>query len=258
MSLTGMVGLVTGGLGGIGSATCIAMAAAGATVVCADLADPATGDAHVAGLPSGNGTITYRTLDVTDETSVQQVVDDAWTAFGAVDLLVNNAGISGPPTPTHETTEADFDRIMAVNVKGTWLCTKHVIRRLLDADRPGSIVNVSSINGLVASRLVPATYHATKGAVRLMAKADALHYGAAGIRVNSVHPGSVTTPLALSAARAHPDGEDAYTARVLANIPLGRRAEPREIADAVVYLLSPAAAFVTGAELVVDGGFTAH
>lgn len=176
-------------------------------------------------------------------------------AFGRLDILVNSAGISGPSKPTHEISEAEWDRVQAVNVKGVFFCTKHAIPRLMKAGG-GSIINLSSIYGLVGAPDVP-PYHASKGAVRLMTKTDALLYAKDKIRVNSIHPGFIWTPLVkkhlssignLAAGRKATDELH----------PLGHMVEPDDIAWGAVYLASDEEKFVTGTELVIDGGYTAR
>ena len=172
-------------------------------------------------------------------------------------MLVNNAGIAGANKPTHEITEAEWDRVQAVNVKGVFFCTKHAIPHLRRAGG-GSIINLSSIYGLVGAPDVP-PYHASKGAVRLMSKTDALIYAADRIRVNSVHPGFIWTPMVEQHLRDS-GATDIEAARREVGLlhPLGHMGEPDDIAWGVVYLASDESKFVTGAELVIDGGYTAR
>jgi len=175
--------------------------------------------------------------------------------FERLDILVNNAGISGTNAPTHEVTVADWEAVMDVNVKGVFLCTKYAIPYLREAGR-GSIVNLSSIYGLVGSPDVP-PYHASKGAVRLMTKTDALLYAEDAIRVNSVHPGYVWTPMVKNHLEGTEDPEVAQ-AELEALHPLGHLGEAEDVAYAIAYLASEESKFVTGSELVVDGGYTAR
>jgi len=172
-------------------------------------------------------------------------------------VLVNNAGSAGTNKPTHEITEAEWDRVQAVNVKGVFFCTKHAIPHMKRAGR-GSIINLSSIYGLVGAPDVP-PYHASKGAVSLMSKTDALIYAPDKIRVNSVHPGFIWTPMVEH--HLHDSGAtDIEAARRDVDLlhPLGHMGEPDDIAWGVVYLASDESKFVTGSQLVIDGGYTAH
>jgi len=177
--------------------------------------------------------------------------------FSRIDVLVNNAGISGVNKPTHEVTEADWDTLMAVNVKGVFFCTKHVIAHMKKGGHGGSIINLSSIYGIVGGGDAP-PYHASKGAVRMMAKNDALTYAIDRIRVNSVHPGFIWTPMVEKFAADLPGTPDVVRKQLDSKHPLGHIGEPDDIAWAVVYLASEESKFVTGAELVVDGGYTAQ
>lgn len=251
----GKVAIVTGGAGGIGRAICEILAREGATVVAIDLGEQA-GREIVDQIERDGGRVAYRQLDVTDETAVESVFGEVADRFGKIDVLVNNAGIQGPSKPAHEATEEEFDAVFSVNVKGTWLCTKHALRHMLRGGS-GSIINLSSINGLVGGSGIP-LYHATKGAVRLMSKADAITYAKEGIRVNSVHPGSIVTPLSEGVAQSQPRGAEEYLRKLIEAHPLGRRGEPEDIAFGVLYLASDESKFVTGSELVIDGGYTAR
>ena len=176
--------------------------------------------------------------------------------FGSINVLVNNAGISGVDKPTHEVTSEEWDHLMAVNVKGVFFCTKHVLPQMMAAKR-GSIINLSSIYGLVGAPDVP-PYHASKGAVRLMTKTDALTYAAQGIRVNSIHPGFIYTPMVDS--YLHSKGGDVETWKKVVGAlhPVGHMGDPDDIAYGVLYLASDESKFVTGTELVIDGGYTAR
>ncbi|WP_425840909.1 SDR family NAD(P)-dependent oxidoreductase [Streptomyces fractus] len=241
----GKVAVITGGARGIGAAIGDALAEQGATVVVADLA-PAD---------SYRGDAAYRQVDVVDEESVRAAFDSIVEAYGRIDILVNNAGVPGPMKPAHEVEEKEFDLVFSVDVKGVWLSTKHAVRHMLETGG-GSIVNMSSIYGLVGGARIP-LYHAAKGAVRLMTKADAATYAKSGIRVNSVHPGSIETELSKSLSADPSPEAAAYAQRMLDNTPMGHRGSPADIANAVVFLAGDESRFVTGTELVVDGGYTA-
>jgi NAD(P)-dependent dehydrogenase (short-subunit alcohol dehydrogenase family) len=248
--------IVTGGAAGIGRACVERLADEGARVAVCDVDAPA-GEALCTALAERGADVRFWRLDVSDEAAVRTVVADIAAHFGRIDVLVNNAGIAGADTPTHETTEAEWDRVQAVNVKGVFFCTKHAIPHLRRAGG-GSIINLSSIYGLVGAPDVPA-YHASKGAVRLMSKTDALLYAADGIRVNSVHPGYIWTPMVEAhVRRGGATDMDAARTDLAALHPIGRVGDPDDIAWGVVYLASNESAFMTGAELVIDGGYTAR
>jgi len=254
--LEGKVCIVTGGAVGIGRACVERMAGEGARVAVFDL-DDAAGAALVEQVRKDGGEAHYRHVDVADEAAVREAIDAVAAHFGALHCLVNNAGISGTTKPTHEVTEAEWDRVMAVNVKGVFFCTKHAIPHLRRAGG-GSIIHLSSIYGLVGGPDVP-PYHASKGAVRLMAKTDAMLYAPDRIRVNSIHPGYVWTPMVEKHLRASGATDIAAAREEVGRLhPLGHMGEPDDIAWGVVYLASDESKFVTGAELVIDGGYTAR
>jgi NAD(P)-dependent dehydrogenase (short-subunit alcohol dehydrogenase family) len=251
----GKVCIVTGGVLGIGRACVQRLADEGASVAIFDV-HKAEGHALAAVLQRDGTNARYWQVDVSDEAAVAAAVDEVDRHFGSIDVLVNNAGIAGSNKPTHELTEAEWDKVQAVNVKGVFFCTKHVVPRMFRAGG-GSIINLSSIYGLVGGADVP-PYHAAKGAVRQMSKNDALLYAARGIRVNSVHPGYIWTPMVENHLRD--SGLELETARsqIAALHPLGRIGEPDDIAWCVVYLASNESKFATGAEFVIDGGYTAR
>src|SRR5690606_33961475 len=184
--LDGKVAAVTGGTLGIGYSTAVRMASEGARVAVLDILD---GRNAVDVIAANNGIARYWHLDTTNESRVRDVFAEIVNDFGKLDVLVNNAGIAGANKPTHELTEAEWDEVMAVNVKGVFFCVKHAIPYMRQAGG-GSIINLSSIYGIVSAPDLPA-YHASKGAVRLMTKTDALLYARDRIRVNSVHPGFI-------------------------------------------------------------------
>lgn len=247
--------IVTGGAVGIGRACALRMAEEGARVAIFDVM-VAEGQALAAEITAKGGQAAFWTVDVSDGAAMKAAIDEAAARFGGLQVLVNNAGISGSPLPTDQVSEADWDRVQSVNVKGVFLGTKHAIPHLRAAGG-GSIINLSSIAGLVGMGSV-AAYAASKGAVRLMTKNDAITYAAEQIRVNSVHPAYIWTPMVENHLRASaPDLEAAKAAAGLAH-PVGRMGEPDDIAWAVVWLASDEAKFVTGAEIVIDGGYTAR
>jgi len=251
--LQGKVALVTGGALGIGAACCRRMAEQGCAVAIADILD-GEGAQLAQALVQAGFKARYYHCDVASEAEVQATVAAVLADFGRLDVLVNNAGIAGPDKPTHELTEAEWDRVQAVNVKGVFFCTKHAIAPMRRAGA-GSIINLSSIYGLVGNADIP-PYHASKGAVRLMSKTDALIYAGDRIRVNSLHPGFIRTPL----VEQHLGGQGAQLEERIRAVgamhPLGHMGTVDDIAWAVVYLASDESAFVTGSELVVDGGYT--
>ncbi|MDA3628172.1 SDR family oxidoreductase [Saccharopolyspora oryzae] len=245
--VAGKTAIVTGASGDLGRATARMLAEHGAKVV---NLDRTAAEGGWNGLP-----VKDRIVDVTSEESLGQAVVEVVDEYGAPDILVNAAGIIGRPAPSHEATVEEFDAIFGVNVKGVWLTTRAVVPHMIAAGR-GSIVNFSSIHGLTGGKTVP-LYHATKGAVRLLTKADAAAYGEYGIRVNSVHPGSMQSRMSRTAAENSEVGPEAYYSQLVGGNPLPRQGRPDEIAYAVLYLASDESGFTTGSELVVDGGYTA-
>ena len=252
--LKGKVAAITGASLGLGRATAIRMAEEGAAVALLDMLETECAALAAELTDRGFKARAWR-CDVTSEAEVKRVIDEAAAHFGRLDVLVNNAGVSGANKPTHEITEAEWDFVQAVNVKGVFFCTKHAIPHLRAAGG-GSIINLSSIYGLIGAPDAP-PYHASKGAVRLMSKTDAMIYAPDRIRVNSVHPGFIWTPMVQHHLENLGDVEEGRH-QVDALHPLGHIGEPDDIAWGVVYLASDEAKFVTGAELVIDGGYTAH
>jgi NAD(P)-dependent dehydrogenase (short-subunit alcohol dehydrogenase family) len=248
--------IVTGAALGIGRACALRLAEEGARVALFDMLDhegaALADDLRLQGLDAA-----YWHVDVAREADVARAIDEVARHFGAVHVLVNNAGIAGANKPTHELTEAEWDRVQAVNVKGVFFCTKHAIAHMRRAGS-GSIINLSSIYGLVGAPDVP-PYHASKGAVLMMSRTDAMLYAADRIRVNSVHPGYIRTPMVEHHLRDSGAVDlEAALAQVGRLHPLGHMGEPDDIAWGVVYLASDESKFMTGAELVIDGGYTAQ
>jgi NAD(P)-dependent dehydrogenase (short-subunit alcohol dehydrogenase family) len=253
--LDGKIAIVTGGAVGIGRACVQRMAEEGAKVAIFDVLE-GEGQALASELTASGHDVGFWTVDVSNETAVKSAIDEAVARFGGLHVMVNNAGISGSALPTDQVTEAEWDRVQAVNVKGVFFGTKHAIPHLRTAGK-GSIINLSSIAGLIGIGGI-APYHASKGAVRLMTKNDAITYAPEKIRVNSIHPAYTWTPMVENHLRANAPDLEAAKAAAGAAHPIGNMGEPDDIAWAVVWLASDEAKFVTGAEIVIDGGYTAR
>lgn len=252
--LKGKVAVITGGALGLGRAIATRMAQEGAAVAILDTLE-GEGLKLAADLGAQGLEADFWRCNVASEADVAFAIDEVAEHFGRLDILVNNAGVSGANKPTHELTEAEWDFVQGINVKGVFFCTKHAIPHLRRAGG-GSIINLSSIYGLVGGADVP-PYHASKGAVRLMSKTDALIYAPDRIRVNSIHPGFIWTPMVDHFLQDSGDAAETRKA-VDALHPLGHIGEPDDIAWGAVYLASDESKFVTGAELVIDGGYTAR
>ena len=248
--LTGQVALVTGGVGGLGRPIAAGLAAAGATVVVADLTvDQADG---VLAEIAANGKLGLALpIDVTSATSVQSVVDRLLADYGRIDILVNCHGVTKRMAAV-DFLEADWDRIMDVNLKGTFLCCQRVGRVMIQQGH-GSIINLASIGGLVGLPTSVA-YCASKGGVVQLTRTLGVEWAPLGVRVNAIAPSSFYTPMVRRVLDAEPE----YRDRVVSKIPSGRIAEPSEIVGSVLYLASAASGMVTGAILSVDGGYTAQ
>ncbi len=248
MRVAGKVALISGGARGIGAACARLLAREGAAVVLGDILEE-EGRQTEAEISEAGGRAMFVPLDVTSEENWQSVVRAAVASYGKLDVLINNAGISGR-TGVEETSIDSWDRVMEVNAKGVFLGTRAAIPEMRRAGG-GSIINISSIYGLVGSA-GSAAYHASKGAVRLFTKAAAIQYAGDGIRVNSVHPGFVDT---LLTAQFH--ASPGVRENRLSRTPMGRLGVPDDIAPGILYLASDESSFVTGSELVIDGGLTA-
>jgi NAD(P)-dependent dehydrogenase (short-subunit alcohol dehydrogenase family) len=241
--------IVTGGALGIGRETCLLLAKEGAKVAVTDVLVK-EGQDLIKEINQSGGKAKFWHLDVTDEKEVEKVYAEVVKEFGKLNATVNNAGIAGVDKPTHEITEKEWDTVMNVNVKGVFFCTKHAIPHMQKSGN-GSIVNLSSIYGLVGAGDIP-PYHASKGAVRLMSKNDALIYAKDNIRVNSVHPGFIWTPLVEELGKKNPG----FRKHLDSLHPIGHVGESIDIAYGILYLVSDESKFVTGSELVIDGGYT--
>jgi NAD(P)-dependent dehydrogenase (short-subunit alcohol dehydrogenase family) len=233
----------------MGEAEATLFAKEGAKVVAADLLAE-EGRRVVEAIVATGGEARFGRLDVTSEEDWHEIVTTTVATYGKLDILVNNAGISGTFDPDIMSTAA-WDRLMAVNAKGVFLGMKYAIPAMQQAGS-GSIVNISSISGFVGQDYIHMAYNASKGAVRLMTKSAAVQYAKDGIRINSVHPG-VMPPMRTSQASADP----ARRAKMLANVPMGREGRREEVGYAVLFLASDEASYITGTELVVDGGYLA-
>jgi NAD(P)-dependent dehydrogenase (short-subunit alcohol dehydrogenase family) len=244
-SFNGRLALVTGGSSGIGRATCLAFADRGARVAVADI-DSVGGPETVAQIAAAEGEAEFFPVDVTDEGQVQQMVHDVVERFGSLDMAYNNAGVEGMRVRLHETSTEHWRTVMSVNVDGIFFCMKYELAQMLEQGG-GAIVNASSTFGLAGGAGGP--YPASKHAVVGLTKSVALDYAEDGIRVNSIHPGAIETPM-IDRLRADPVlGEALATMH-----PIGRMGRPEEIAAAVIWLCSDEASFVTGHTLVADGG----
>ena len=249
MRLAGKVALVSGAASGMGQSEATIFAREGAKVVVADILE-AEGKQVADKIAAGGGQARFVRLDVTSEAEWDAAVKAAVDAFGKLDVLVNNAGISG----TYDTdmlSSAAWDKVMAVNAKGVFLGMKAAIPLMKKAGG-GAIVNISSISGFVGQDGVHMAYNASKGAVRIMTKTAAVQLAGDGIRVNSVHPGFMP-PMRTSKTSADPT----WRAKMLGAVPMKREGRVEEVAHAVLFLASDEASYITGTELVVDGGYLA-
>lgn len=247
--------VVTGAACGIGRAISKKLALEGGVVAVTDILDDKA--QQLAGeINESGGRAEFWHMDTSEEENVKQVFAEVNEKLGGIDVLINNAGIAGPNKATHEVDLEEWDQVMSINVKGVFLCTKHAVPYMIQ-DNKGSIINLSSIYGIISAPDLP-PYHASKGAVRLMTKTDALLYAKNQIRVNSIHPGYIWTPLVEGLARSSDQSVEDFRKDLDAKHPIGHVGEPEDIAYAALYLASEEAKFVTGAEIVVDGGYTAE
>ncbi len=249
MRLQGKVAIITGGAHGMGESEALIFAREGAAVVVADV-DQGAGEQVAAKITGNGGRARFARLDVTDERGWQDVIRDTVAAYGRLDILVNNAGVSGSSDPDITSSQA-WDLIMGVNAKGVFLGMKHAVPAMRQGGG-GAIVNISSISGFVGQDRLHMAYNASKGAVRIMTKSAAVQHARDGIRVNSVHPGFMP-PMRTSKVSADP----AWRKPFLDAVPLRREGRVEEVAHAVLFLASDEASYITGTELVVDGGFLA-
>ena len=245
------VALVTGAASGMGLATARAFAEAGASVVLADIDGDAAQRAAKDLAAAGHQAIGVA-CDVTDEQQAAAMVERAVATFGRLDMAFNNAGIQAPPSDAADETAENFDRVNAVNLRGIWTAQKHELRQMR-AQGSGAIVNCSSLGGLVG---LPerAAYHASKHGVIGLTKSAAVEYAPRGIRINAICPGVIDTPMVSDML----EGQTEAMAEIIKQQPIGRLGRAEEIANAVLWLCSPAASLVLGIALPVDGGYTTH
>ena len=249
------IALITGGGSGIGRASALAFTREGAKVIVSDV-DIEGGEGTVQMIQAAGGTAIFVKADVSKAAEVEMLVKRGVEVYGRLDCALNNAGIQGEIKQTAECSEENWHRIIAINLTGVWLCMKHEIPYMLKQGG-GAIVNTASNFGLVGSIGMPA-YAASKHGVLGLTKTAALEYAKSGIRVNAVCPGPTQTPLVDRILNEQPQLANQIVEAIKAREPLGRMGQPQEIAEAVVWLCSEAASFVTGAAMAVDGGFVAQ
>ena len=251
-SLEDRVALVTGGGSGIGKAAALAFSKAGAAVVVSDV-DTAGGEGTTAIIRDGGGRSIFVNADVSKSDEVRALVEETISQFGGLNWAFNNAGVTVTTrTSLIDLPEDDWDRLLDINLKGVFLCMKHEIPEMLRRGG-GTIVNTASTAGLVGSRGL-SSYVASKHGVAGLTKAAALEYAESGIRINAVCPGPIRTPMTEAVMANNPGAEERYSARA----PMGRMGRPEEVAQAVVWLCSDSASFVTGHTMTVDGGLVAE
>lgn len=249
MRLKGKVALITGGARGQGAAEAKLFAKEGAKVVITDILDDEGGKIE-AEITELGGECIYMHQDVSNSKDWEIVVTETVEHFGKIDILLNNAGIAVWGT-NDDTSEEIWDSVMDINAKGVFLGTKYVIPEM-KKNGSGSIINVSSISGIIGQPAIQPVYNASKGAVRIFTKSTAVQYGKFGIRANSIHPGGVDTDMI-----AHITEDDERQQRIKETVPLQRIADPIEIAYGALFLASDESSFMTGSEMVMDGGVTA-
>jgi NAD(P)-dependent dehydrogenase (short-subunit alcohol dehydrogenase family) len=249
ISFENKVALVTGAASGLGLAAAKAFAASGASVVLADWDEKSVQTAADELKTQGHTVLAVR-CDVADDAQVEAMVAQAVEAFGKLDVAYNNAGVQNVLAETADSPREDYDRVMSINLGGVWICMKFELQQMRKQGS-GAIVNCSSLGGLVGGA-ERATYHAAKHGVLGLTKSAALEYAARGIRVNAICPGLIWTPMAEKMAAS---GQAEALDAMLKVIPMGRHGRPEEIADAVLWLCSDAASYVTGQSISVDGGF---
>jgi NAD(P)-dependent dehydrogenase (short-subunit alcohol dehydrogenase family) len=250
-SFNGKVALVTGAGSGMGLATAKAFAEAGASVVLADIQEEAVRAAAEQLEASGRKALALR-CDVSNDVQVSSMIERTVSSFGHLDAAFNNAGVMQRRVDTADISGDEWDRVMAINLRGVWSCMKYELRQML-RQGGGAIVNCSSIGGVVGNPGL-AAYHAAKHGVIGLTQTAALEYAARGIRINAVCPGTIKTPMVQSMT----GGDPKALAEMVKGEPIGRLGEPEEIAAAVLWLCSPGASFVVGHALLVDGGYTAR
>ncbi len=244
------VAIVTGGAKGIGEATARLLASEGAAVAIVDIDDENV--KRVADEITGaNGTAGFWHLDISREDAVKQVFSEVYAKYGRLHILVNNAGIPGYRKPPHETTVEEWDRVMNVNLKGAFFCTKYAAPYMIKSGS-GSIINIASVYGIIGCDTP--VYDTSKGAMSAMSKSDALVYAKNNIRVNSVHPGNVITPLFKQLVEKIGGGLKNTIRLLSAMCPMDRMGTPEDIANGVLFLASDESSYIMATELVIDGG----
>jgi glucose 1-dehydrogenase len=245
--LAGKVAIVTGGGSGIGQGIAIHLAAEGARVLVDYVGDPAGAQATQASIREAGGDAEILLADVTRSEDICNLVDTAWSRFGSADILVNNAGME-KKADLCDVTEQDYDRVLAVNLRGPFFLTQAFVRRLRDAHKPGRILNISSVHEDMAFPGFT-SYCISKGGMRMMMRNLAVELGPLGITINNVAPGAIATPINTALLNDKPKLD-----ALLANIPLGRLGNPEDVASLIAFLASDEAGYITGSTYTVDGG----
>jgi NAD(P)-dependent dehydrogenase (short-subunit alcohol dehydrogenase family) len=253
ISFQNSVALVTGAASGLGLATAKAFAESGASVALADWNEKAVRSAAAELTAAGHNALAV-VCDVSDDAQVEAMVEQSVSAFGRLDAAYNNAGVQNVLAETADSPRDDYDRVMAINLRGVWSCMKFELRQMREQGS-GAIVNCSSLGGLIGGPR-RGTYHAAKHGVIGLTRSAALEYAQRGIRINAICPGMIQTPMSEQMIAA---GQGEELDRMMKTfVPMGRLGRPEEIADAVLWLCSSAASYITGQSISVDGGFVMH